>query len=147
MKYLPMSFAAAGLFLIAGCASQPEESLSFPSPKVSLTIQDGGKSIPLRPGEFAMISLKENASTGYSWYFQLDNGQKGPQPKSGQAVELAGERVIPPKDMMPGAPGVREVMIKAVRPGTVYVVGRCIRPWETNPVPAQTVRYRFEVAP
>ena len=147
MKYLPLSFAAVALSLIAGCASQPEAELDFPPPKVSLTIQDGGKSVPLRPGEFAMISLKENASTGYTWYFQLDNGQKGPQPKSGQAVELAGERVVLPADPIPGAPGVREVMIKAVRPGTVYVVGRCIRSWEANPVPAQTVRYRFEVAP
>ncbi len=145
MKYLPMSFAAVALFLVAGCSSQPEENLKFPSPKVSLTIQDAGKDVSLRPGEFAMISLKENASTGYSWYFRLDNGQKGPQPKGGQAVELAGERVIPPKDMMPGAPGMREVMVKAVRPGTVYVVGRCIRPWDKDQTPAQTIRYRFDV--
>jgi len=144
MNYLPMSFAAAAL-LIAGCASQPEESLKFPAPKVSLTIQEAGKSVSLRQGEYAMISLKENASTGYSWYFHLDNGQKGPQPKNGQAVELAGERVVPPANPIPGAPGVREVMVKAVSPGTVYVVGKCIRPWEQNPKPVQTIRYRFEV--
>lgn len=146
MKY-PMSFAAAA-FLLAGCASQPEEAkLDFPAPKVGLTIREAGKTIPLRPGEYAMISLKENASTGYSWFFRLDSGKPGPQPKAGQAVELAGERMIPPKEMIPGAPGVREVMVKAVRPGTVYVVGDCLRPWDRDKEPAQTVRYRFDVAP
>jgi len=146
MRYL-MPFAAA-VFLLAGCASQEEKQvLDFPAPKVALTIRDAGKKIALRPGEYAKISLKENASTGYSWFFRLDNGQKGPQPKEGQAVELAGERVIPPKDMMPGAPGMRELMVKAVRPGTVYVVGNCLRPWDRDKEPAQTVRYRFEVAP
>lgn len=145
MNCLSMPFAAA-MLLIAGCASQPEKTLDFPSPKVSLTIRETGTSVSLRPGEFAMISLKENASTGYGWYFHLDNGKEGPQPKGGQAVELAGERMVLPADPIPGAPGVREVMIKAVQPGTVYVVGKCIRPWEQDPKPVQTVRYRFEVS-
>ena len=147
MKVVPVLCAAA-MLLIAGCASQPEkkEVLTFPPPAVTLTIQDAGKKIPLRPGEYALISLKENASTGYSWFFLLDTGKRGPQPKHGLAVELAGERFLPPKIMMPGVSGVHELMVRAVRPGTVCVVGRCIRSWEKNQEPAQTVRYCFDVS-
>ena len=40
---------------------------------------------------------------------------------------------------------MREVMVKAARPGSIYVVGNCIREWEKNPQPEQTVLYRFDV--
>ena len=76
---------------------------------------------------------------------QFGNGKRGPQPKSGQAVELVGERYLASNTRLAGAPGVREVMVKAARPGSIYVVGNCIREWEKNPQPEQTVRYRFDV--
>jgi|GEM_PF-2082803 len=146
-KIVPI-LGAAALLLAAGCATRTEkkDTLSFPPPAITLTIQDAGKTVSLRPGEYAQISLKENASTGYSWFFRLDNGRGTPQPKEAEAVELAGERFLPPSKMIPGAPGVHELMVRAVRPGTTYVAGRCIRPWEKRPEPVQTINYRFEVS-
>ena len=149
MRKLVPILGAAAMLLTAGCATgqtEKKEALSFPPPAITLTIQDTGKTIPLRPGEYALISLKENATTGYSWFFRLDNGRGTPQPKTVEAVELAGERFLPPSKMISGAPGVHELMVRAVRPGTTYVAGRCIRPWEKRPEPAQTIRYRFEVS-
>ena len=147
MKYFLIPAAAVCAALFAGCASQPseEKALDFPAPSVTLTIQESGDAVPLRVGQYAKITLKENPTTGYSWYFKLDNGKRGPQPKSGQAVELVGERYLASNTRLAGAPGVREVLVKAARPGSIYVVGNCIREWEKNPQPEQTVRYRFDV--
>ena len=82
---------------------------------------------------------------GYSWFFRTDTGKPGPQPKTGLPVELAGERLLPAESDLVGAPQTREVMIKAVRPGKIYVVGNCIRAWEKGAKPEISVRYRFTV--
>ncbi len=143
------SLFVVALCLVAGCTTEPEQKasapLDFPTPKTTLTIQESGKVIPLRVGEYVMISLRENPSTGYSWFFRLDNGKGGPQPRNNQAVELLGERFLPPEVVMPGAAGTREIMIKAVRPGSVYVIGNCVRPTDKNQDPAESVRFVFEV--
>ena len=44
-----------------------------------------------------------------------------------------------------GAPGVKEVMVRAVAPGFAYVIGECKRPWEHGQRPALTVKYGFVV--
>ena len=107
MKYFLIPAAAVCAALFAGCASQPseEKALDFPAPSVTLTIQESGDAVPLRVGQYAKITLKENPTTGYSWYFKLDNGKRGPQPKSGQAVELVGERYLASNTRLAGAPG------------------------------------------
>lgn len=147
-RILTMTTAAVLMALAAGgCASATtDEELTFPEPALTVTIQESGKDFRLKVGQYAKISLKENPTTGYSWFFRTDTGKPGPQPKTGLPVELAGERLLPAESDLVGAPQTREVMIKAVRPGKIYVVGNCIRAWEKGAKPEISVRYRFTVA-
>ena len=142
-----MTVMALLVSLAAGCATgTQDEELTFPEPALTLTIQESGKTFPLKVGQYAKISLKENPSTGYSWFFRTDTGKRGPQPKTGLPIELAGERLLPAESEQVGAPQTREVMVKAVRPGTIYLVGNCIRAWEKGAKPEISVRYQFRVA-
>ena len=146
MRKLLFMAGAASLLALAGCASpQPEKELSFPEPSLKLTIRDSGQEFKLKVGQYAKISLKENPTTGYTWFFRTDTGRRGPQPKTNLPIEIAGERLLPPESDLVGAPTVREVMVKAVRPGTIFLDGNCIRPWEKGVKPEVSVRYRFEV--
>lgn len=148
MKRFFLTVSAVGLVLLAaGCAATgtSDGELSFPDPVLTLTIRESGKSFRIRVGEYAKISLKENPTTGYSWFFRTDTGSRGPQPKNDLPIELAGERLLPAESDLVGAPQTREVMVKAVRPGTIYLVGNCIRPWEKGAKPEISVRYKFEV--
>ncbi|WP_294506757.1 protease inhibitor I42 family protein [uncultured Victivallis sp.] len=146
-RFFTMATAAVLVSLAAGgCASRgTDEELTFPEPALTLTIQEAGKTFPIKVGQYAKISLKENPTTGYSWFFRTDTGKRGPQPKTGLPIELAGERLLPAGSGLVGAPQTREVMVKAVRPGTIYLVGNCIRPWEKGAKPEISVRYEFRV--
>ena len=114
-RILTMTTAAVLMALAAGgCASATtDQELTFPEPALTVTIQESGKDFRLKVGQYAKISLKENPTTGYSWFFRTDTGKPGPQPKTGLPVELAGERLLPAESDLVGAPQTREVMIKA----------------------------------
>lgn len=60
-------------------------------------------------------------------------------------IKLAGERLLPAESDRVGAPQTRELMVKAARPGTIYLVGNCIRAWEKGAKPEISVRYQFRV--
>ena len=77
-------FGCAGFVLcllgIAGCGTGPE-AVELPPPSVTLTAADVNRTTPLRIGEYAKISLKENPSTGYTWMFRMtDNGERATGP-------------------------------------------------------------------
>ncbi|MDR0931398.1 MAG: protease inhibitor I42 family protein [Victivallales bacterium] len=148
MKKLALSFGVAGLLGLFGCASQeqPSEVLHFPEPSQKLTIRETGKSFSLEEGQYAQLSLKENPSTGYSWFFKLDDGKSANNSRTDSAIKIVGERLLPPQSDLAGAPTVREVMIKALRPGTATLIGECVRPWEKDKEPAISVRYDFRVS-
>ena len=134
-------FGCAGFVLcllgIAGCGTGPE-AVELPPPSVTLTAADVNRTTPLRIGEYAKISLKENPSTGYTWMFRMTDGP----------VRLAGERYLPPREAAPpGTPGVRELMVRAEQPGRAALIGECRRSWERRAEPVMTIRYDFAVTP
>ena len=143
-------FGCAGFVLcllgIAGCGTGPE-AVELPPPSVTLTAADVNRTTPLRIGEYAKISLKENPSTGYTWMFRMtDNGEKGN--RTDGPVRLAGERSLPPREAAPpGTPGVRELMVRAEQPGRAALIGECRRSWERRAEPVMTIRYDFAVTP
>ena len=134
-------FGCAGFVLcllgIAGCGTGPE-AVELPPPSVTLTAADVNRTTPLRIGEYAKISLKENPSTGYTWMFRMtDNGEKGN--RTDGPVRLAGERYLPPREAAPpGTPGVRELMVRAEQPGRAALIGECRRSWERRAEPVMT---------
>ena len=143
-------FGCAGFVLcllgIAGCGTGPE-AVELPPPSVTLTAADVNRTTPLRIGEYAKISLKENPSTGYTWMFRMtDNGEKGN--RTDGPVRLAGERYLPPREAAPpGTPGVRELMVRAEQLGRAALIGECRRSWERRAEPVMTIRYDFAVTP
>ncbi len=147
MRKFWISLAAAGaLALGSGCAST-EENLDFPEPALTLTSAENGKTFSMKQGQYVKISLKENPTTGYMWYFRLNNGKEGPQMKSKMPLSIEASRFLSPEEQgVVGAPGLREIMVKAVHPGTVYLIGECIRSWEANPQPAVSIKYRIDVS-
>lgn len=138
---------AVCLGVLSGCGTGPK-AVELPPPAVTLTAADVNRTTPLRLGEYAKISLKENPSTGYTWMFRVtDNGEKGNR-KDG-AIRLAGERYLPPaaETNRPGTPGVRELMVRAEQPGRAALIGECRRSWERRAEPVMTIRYDFTVKP
>ena len=144
MKIGAMFSAGAFLavLLCGGCSTVVSEEFELPPASRVLTSAESNRTIPVRVGEYVMVTLKENPTTGYSWFFQVDavSGAAG-------AIEIAGERYVNPESEMPGAGGSRQVMIRAVRSGTGVLTGNCVRSWEKGIAPLTTVKYTFEVAP
>lgn len=137
--------AVVCLGMLAGCETGPE-AVVLPPPAVTLTAADVNRTTPLRLGQYAKITLKENPSTGYTWMFRVtDNGERGNR-KDG-AIRLAGERFLPPAEQQPGTPGVRELMVHAAQPGHAALIGECRRSWERRAEPVMTIRYDFTVKP
>ncbi len=133
--------------LLSGCSTVDEpEWKQLPEAVKTLRAEDSNQTVQVRVGEYVKISLKANPSTGYTWFFRID-GADVAQGKH-VAVELVGERLIMPELENPdtrrvGAPGVKEVMVRAVEPGLAHVVGECRRPWSKET--ALTVKYRIMV--
>ena len=138
--------AVVCLGMLAGCETGPE-AVVLPPPAVTLTAADVNRTTPLRLGQYAKITLKENPSTGYTWMFRMtDNGEKGN--RTDGPVRLAGERYLPPREAAPpGTPGVRELMVRAEQPGRAALIGECRRSWERRAEPVMTIRYDFAVTP
>ena len=138
----------AVLFAVSGgCSSGSGETefVELPEPAVVVTARESGETVPLRSGSCAKISLKENPSTGYLWSFRVVDDKGNDVENS--CVELAGERFLPPDREVVGAPGIREAMVRGLRPGRGIVLGECMRPWERDKKPPiVTVRYFFEVS-
>ncbi len=137
------------LALAAGCGSTKEkEEVVLPPPAKILTSGDVNQVHKLKKGEFAQISLKENPTTGYSWFFHVTSGGLEGKPLGEDGpIKVAGERFTLPDTELVGAPGMKEVMIEGARPGRATLIGECRRPWEKNVEPVMTIRYEFDVTP
>ncbi len=134
---------AAVTALLAGCSTGDQEWKQLPEASRTLGAGESNRTVQVRVGEYVKISLKANPTTGYTWFFRVDKDNR----QAGSAVELVGERLIMPEEnnQLVGAPGVKEVMVRAVEPGFASVIGECRRPWEHGQRPALTVKYGFAV--
>jgi len=90
---------------------------------IDLSEADSGKQIKAATGDIIRINLKGNATTGYSWQFQMDD--------IGTVGKIA-EGYVPdetPKGMV-GVGGTFEYVLKAIKAGKVTVTAYYFRPWE-----------------
>jgi inhibitor of cysteine peptidase len=128
------SLIVAALFLagVAGVfANEPKP--------VAVAAADKGKTITLKVGQEAVVSLKGNPTTGYSWDLAGIDGQ---------AVKLDGEvkyKEDPKLQGMVGVPGMFHAKFKAAKPGKATVKLQYRRPWEKDVKPVETYEVSFSV--
>jgi inhibitor of cysteine peptidase len=98
-----------------------------------------GDVIKLAPGDSAIFSLQENATTGYSWRIDQAASRDLDILSISDGGRGGGRR------RMVGSPSVRHWKIRAFKPGRAEIVFAYQRPWE--PAPVKTRSVEVEVAP
>jgi inhibitor of cysteine peptidase len=109
----------------------------MPEQTATFTQQDNGRTLSLRVGHTATLSLPENATTGYRWAIDsidptviaLSEGQ--PRYPSGP----------------PGSGGHMEWALTATAPGSTDLRLKLWRPWEGDASIAERFSVRFQVIP
>ncbi len=111
-----------------GCATRPVTHTVTPA--------DNGSTVNLATGDFLVVHLESNPSTGYSWRTMELNSwviaaTKRPSFSASEATNSEGQRLV-------GSPGTLTKQFRAVGPGTSLVKFAYLRPWDTNVEPGQT---------
>jgi inhibitor of cysteine peptidase len=109
--------AAAAAFM--ACAAAGPARVDMPE-SIILTEQDEGKTVDVHVGQTVIVSLPENASTGYRW-----------------AIEHADPSLVEAREAEPrypsgavGAGGRAQWVFLAKIPGTTLITLKQLRPWE-----------------
>jgi inhibitor of cysteine peptidase len=122
-----MSFLLV-LALFSGCGTNG----------ASLTDEDNGKRVTLKPGDVLTLTLESNPTTGYSWQVvKIDNAilvQDG-DPEYKQSSGSAG---------LVGAGGTETFHFKAVGTGAAALELGYMRPWESVP-PIETFSLTVQI--
>ncbi|NLA99853.1 MAG: protease inhibitor I42 family protein [Methanomicrobiales archaeon] len=116
--------------LIAGCTSQPVESVE----RFAFTEADNNKAVTLPVGSEIVISLDENPTTGYSWNLTSTRG-----------LQYVSDTFIPPKTQLVGAGGVHVWQYRAAEKGSAEFSAINIRPWEETPISEGTFSMTFTI--
>ena len=79
--------------------------------------------LSLKVGEIVKIIAKQNTSTGYSWKMKEDDAKGIYELTSKNVSRDAGPHVV-------GVGGHKEIIIKALKPGSTKLRAANVRPWE-----------------
>src|SRR5689334_14785371 len=99
---------------------------------ISLNEQDNNRSIAVQTGDQLLLTLRENASTGFRW--RLD-------PYDENVLSLESNAFSPPSTSQVGASGNRLISFRAIAPGRTVIRLRNLRSWE----PPEKVAAEFAV--
>jgi inhibitor of cysteine peptidase len=99
-------------------------------PPTFLTAADNGTAIEVTKGQFTVITLEANPTTGYTWEVT--------EPLDEQVLRQVGEIAFVPESELLGAPGVQIVTFGAVGAGEATIKLVYHRPWETDVEPLDT---------
>ena len=91
---------------------------------VTLDMSDHNTIQEVELGTYIKISLVENPSTGYSWDYDIHE----------DLIELISDQYIPPEDPIPGASGIRVIIIKTILVEDSSFSMEYIRPGEEIPI-------------
>ena len=98
-----------------------------------------GRLVRVQAGETIEIALTENASTGFRWIFS-------PKCRATWTPTLRKlARAAQAQTTTPGAPAVRRLYFKAVKPGNVQLQLEYQRPWQPAAQPTRTFGLHIEV--
>ncbi len=117
------------LLLFAGCSTTP----------VVLTEMDSASIVTLKKGESFTVSLRANASTGYTWEFLRAPDQK--------VCKVTASRYLPDSTdpYFVGAGGQQQWIFQAVGAGKTMIRLCYRRNWEKNVRPAKIFDLKVEV--
>jgi inhibitor of cysteine peptidase len=102
-----------------------------------LTSADNGKTVDLRVGDEATLSLPENPSTGYRWAVDATDPN---------LVDLRQGNYVSASNAMGGG-GEVEWLIKAKAPGSAEVKLKRWRPWEGDRSIVERYAIRLRISP
>ncbi|MCX7747085.1 MAG: protease inhibitor I42 family protein [Clostridia bacterium] len=105
---------------------------------VSLTQEECGKHFEIKVGDFLIISLLENPSTGYFW----KEDERNRRTSGKEYLKLVADSFIPPANPLPGAGGVRIFAYQAVLEGEAGLKFILQGPGGQK---ADTVKYYFTI--
>lgn len=120
-------------------AAPGTSALPTPAPaimKMHMPSFTAGQAVSVKVNQPFQIRAKVTSGTGYSWRPQ------GPLPPG---IGLLGVFQEPRGKMMPGGPGMENLVFRAVDPGKYKIVLEYVRPWERNVKPAKTQTFAITV--
>ena len=122
-----------GITLIAGfaCGSKSETPTPTPTPtpnEVNVDASFNRSETALAIGEFLIVTLDSNATTGFSWN-----------------LSAISDEYIPPESPIPGRGGQEVWTFEALDAGTATISMKYIRPWEAEAEPAETFEITVNV--
>ncbi len=98
--------------------------------------KDSGKTVQLRVGQSLFVELEDIGTTGYRWEFALSDPT---------VLEIASNKLSPHPGI--GAGGLRQVTLRAQKPGHCLFSAQLRRPWEKEKAAQQQFQITAEVGP
>lgn len=105
--------------------------------EITIKASEGEQPLEVEAGDTVTVELEESTGTGYSW-------EVTGSPVA--TLEVVGSTYAPAEVAMPGASGVRRVVITARAGGVADVELVLRRPWEGPRTAARRVVLRFTVS-
>jgi inhibitor of cysteine peptidase len=103
--------------------------------EISLGPDDDGGTVTAHVGDRLVVTVPENATTGYQWEVESVEG--------GLHVETSD--TVPPAEVRPGQGGSHRVVVRAVKAGDAGLRLRLRRSWEPPERAAQSYGVKVEV--
>ena len=114
----------------------PLPSLAPAMMKMHMPSFTAGQGVSVKLNQPFEIRLRVTSGTGYSWRPQ------GPLPPG---IGLLGVFQEARGKMMPGGPGMENLVFRGVDPGKYKIALEYVRPWERNVKPAKTQTFTITV--
>lgn len=105
------------MFAVAFCCGSAQAAV------IDLSAAENNQTIKTAVGDIVRIRLKGNATTGYSWQFQITDIAVAGKVAEGYIPDNAPVGLV-------GSSGTFEYILKMLKDGQVTVIGYYYRPWE-----------------
>lgn len=114
----------------SGCLENGSETESELSKEVELDAEDAGGVFDIEKGQFVVITLEANPTTGYTWEVK--------EPVDELVLKQVGDIEFEPQSELVGAGGVQTIRFEVIGEGQVTIELVYHRPWETDVEPLET---------
>lgn len=131
-----MTILLSALLLAAAPSPAPLPTLAPAMVKVQMPSFTAGQAVSVKVNQPFQIRLKVTSGTGYSWR---------PQAPLPPGIGLLGVFQQPRGKLMPGGPGMENLVFRGLDPGKYTLTLTYVRPWERNAKPAKTQNFTVTV--